>query len=80
MMEPMRTEGPFDFGDEGHLQRGFEVVRAMVNERVVRGHPMYVYYHRCIWGQKAILYRLRARVDLKTLHREESEKWRKRAA
>ena len=80
MMEPLRCDGPFDFGDEGHLQRGYEFIRQMMRERVMRGHPMYVYYQRFIWGAKALLYRLRARVDMKELHRQETDIWKRRIA
>ncbi len=76
MMEPMRVQGAFDFGDEGHLKRGFEWFSAMVHSRRVRGHPMYVYFHRCVFGVKALLYRLRAQVDVRALHRQESMVWR----
>jgi predicted unusual protein kinase regulating ubiquinone biosynthesis (AarF/ABC1/UbiB family) len=78
MMEPMRADGPFDFGDEGHIRRGYEVASRMIRERVMRGHPFYVHYQRFLWGAKALLYRLRARVNLKELHRQESEIWRRR--
>jgi aarF domain-containing kinase len=79
MMEPMRCDGAFDFGDEGHLRRGIEFVREMLQERTLRGHPHYVYYNRCIWSTNALLYRLRAGVDLHALHRQETEIWKKRA-
>jgi len=72
MMEPMRADGPFDFGDEGHLNRGFAWFSEMVRERDMRGHPTYVYYNRCVFGIKALLYRLRAQVDLRSLHAEEA--------
>jgi len=80
MMEPMRVEGPFDFGDEGHLKRGFAWFSGIVKNRTIRGHPMYVYYNRCVFGVKALMYRLRAQVDVRALHREESARWRKRIA
>ena len=80
MMEPIRAEGPFDFGDEGHLKRGLEWFAGMVGSRQVRGHPMYVYFNRCVFGLKALLYRLRAQVDVRALHLRESEIWRRAAA
>jgi aarF domain-containing kinase len=77
MMEPIRTDGPFDYGDEGHLQRGFDFMRDMVRERTMRGHPTYVYFNRCVFAMKAILYRLRARVNLRALHLRESDRWQR---
>jgi aarF domain-containing kinase len=76
MMEPMRTIGPFDFGDEGHLKRGFAWFSEMVRDRMLRAHPMYVYFNRCVFGTKALVYRLRAQVDLKSLHAAELSRWR----
>jgi aarF domain-containing kinase len=72
MMEPMRTEGPFDFGDEGHLERGFAWFAGVMRDRTVRGHPTYVYHHRSVFGTKAMVYRLRARIDVRELHARES--------
>ncbi len=72
MMEPMRSEGPFDFGDEGHLRRGFAWFSRALRDRTVRGHRMYVYHHRTVFGIKSLVYRLRARVDVKGLHAAES--------
>jgi aarF domain-containing kinase len=80
MMEPMRANGPFDFGDEGHLQRGFAWFSSAIRDRTVHGHPMYVYYHRCVFGMKSILYRLRAQVDLRAIHRRERQRWLERAS
>jgi predicted unusual protein kinase regulating ubiquinone biosynthesis (AarF/ABC1/UbiB family) len=75
MMEPMRTSGPFDFGDGGHLERGYAWFSEMVHRRKLRGHPTYVYFNRSVFGVKALLYRLRARVDLRSLHEQERKRW-----
>jgi predicted unusual protein kinase regulating ubiquinone biosynthesis (AarF/ABC1/UbiB family) len=71
MMEPMRTIGAFDFGDEGHLNRGFAFLSGMVRGRTMRAHPTYVYFERTVFGVKALLYRLRAQVDVRNLHAQE---------
>ena len=78
MMEPIRSERPFDFGEESHLKRGLEWFSGLVRNRQLRGHPMYVYFNRCVFGLKALLYRMRAQVDVRALHRRESEIWRRR--
>jgi aarF domain-containing kinase len=78
MLEPMRKEGAFDFGDEGHFKRGVEWFSGTVRSHQVRGHPMYVYFHRCVFGLKAMLYRIGAQVDVRALHRREAEIWRRR--
>jgi hypothetical protein len=76
MMEPMRASGPCDFGDESHLTRGFAWFSEMVGARMLRAHPTYVYFNRCVFGVKALLYRLRAQVDLRSLHAAELSRWR----
>ena len=70
--EPIQHEGPFDFGNLEHLQRGIQLVIGLVRKRYTRSHPMYVYFNRSIFGLRALLYRLRAHVDVKTLHRQEA--------
>jgi len=70
--EPIQHEGPFDFGNVEHLQRGIQLVIGLVRKRYTRSHPMYVYFNRSVFGLRALLYRLRAHVDVKTLHREEA--------
>ena len=80
MMEPVRQKGAFDFGDESYLKRGFEWFSGVVRRHQVRGHPMFVYFHRSVFGLKAMLYRMRAQVDVGAVHRQESEIWRRRGS
>lgn len=75
MCEPIQHEGPFDFGNVEHLQRGINLVVAMARKRYTRFHPMYVYFNRSVFGLRALLYRLRAQVDVKALHRQEARSW-----
>jgi predicted unusual protein kinase regulating ubiquinone biosynthesis (AarF/ABC1/UbiB family) len=72
MMEPFRATGPFDFSDGAYLQRGFDYIAGTVRDRTMRAHPTYVYFHRAVFGTKALMYRLRAQVDMNKLHAEES--------
>src|SRR5215471_7551704 len=70
--EPIQHEGPFDFGNVEHLRRGTQLVIGLVRKRYTRFHPMYVYFNRSVFGLRALLYRLRAHVDVKALHRQEA--------
>jgi predicted unusual protein kinase regulating ubiquinone biosynthesis (AarF/ABC1/UbiB family) len=70
--EPVIHEGPFDFGDEDHLKRGMEWVALALRRRVLRSHPVYFYENRSMFGLKALLLRLQARVDVRALHMRES--------
>jgi aarF domain-containing kinase len=71
MMEPVRQPGPFDFGDAAHFQRGVDWFTRVVRKRRLRAHPMYVYWNRSVFGFKALLYRLRAQIDVNALVRQE---------
>jgi predicted unusual protein kinase regulating ubiquinone biosynthesis (AarF/ABC1/UbiB family) len=71
MMEPLSKPGAFDFGDVAHFQRGVEWISGVIRNRQHRGNPMYVYWNRAVFGLKAILYRLRAQVDVHEVLRQE---------
>jgi len=71
MMEPLRQPGAFDFGDAGHFQRGVDWFSRVVRKRNIRANPMYVYWNRSVFGLKALLYRLRAQVDVHEVSRQE---------
>ena len=75
MMEPVRQPGAFDFGDEAHFQRGVDWFSRVVRKRHLRAHPMYVYWNRSVFGFKALLYRLRAQVDVHAVVRQERPGW-----
>jgi len=71
MLEPLRQPGAFDFGSEKHFQRGVEWLERIARKRLHRAHPMYVYWNRSVFGLKALLYRLRAQVDVHEVVRQE---------
>lgn len=71
MMEPVRQPGAFDFGDEAHFQRGVDWFSRVLRKRQVRAHPMYVYWNRSVFGLKALLFRLRAQVDVHAVVHQE---------
>ena len=71
MMEPVSQPGAFNFGDEAHFQRGVDWFSRVMRKRQVRAHPMYVYWNRSVFGLKALLFRLRAQVDVHAIVRQE---------
>jgi predicted unusual protein kinase regulating ubiquinone biosynthesis (AarF/ABC1/UbiB family) len=71
LMEPLRHPGAFDFGDGAHFQRGVEWLSRVLRQRRIRAHPMYVYWNRSVFGLKAILFRLRAHVDVHAVFGQE---------
>lgn len=71
MMEPEARPGPFDFGDESHFRRGMDWFVRVNRRRTMRANPMYVYWNRSVFGLKAMLFRLRAQVDVHEVVRQE---------
>jgi len=71
MIEPMKRPGPFDFGDEAHFRKGLDWFSRTVRKRITRANPMYVYWNRSVFGIKALLFRLRAQVDVHEVIRRE---------
>ena len=76
MCEPLQKEGPFDFGNLEHLQRGINWFVGLTRKRYTRSHPMYIYFNRTVFGLRALLYRMRAQVDVRELHSQEALHWR----
>jgi predicted unusual protein kinase regulating ubiquinone biosynthesis (AarF/ABC1/UbiB family) len=68
-----RGPQPFDFGDPRRLRSGVENHAYLVRRRYTKSHPMFVYQMRSGYGLAAVLYRLKARVDMYELGREELE-------
>jgi predicted unusual protein kinase regulating ubiquinone biosynthesis (AarF/ABC1/UbiB family) len=71
MMEPAVRPGPFDFGDESHFRRGVDWFVRVNRQRTTRSKSMYVYWNRSVFGIKAMLFRLRAQVDVYEVNRRE---------
>jgi aarF domain-containing kinase len=69
---PYSRGGPFDFGDEGYLREGLEIVRDVARRRFTRSPAMAVSSVRWIFGLVAILHRLRARVDVRSIYDREA--------
>jgi len=71
MLEPDDYPGPFDFGDGGHFQRGLDCFSRTMRRRTTRTNPMYIYWNRSVYGLKALLFRLRAQVNVREIIRQE---------
>jgi predicted unusual protein kinase regulating ubiquinone biosynthesis (AarF/ABC1/UbiB family) len=65
--QPTRHRGPFDFGDGQNLRDGAEVFRELTRRRFTRGEPLCVLSARMFFGLFSMLYRLRARVNLRAI-------------
>jgi predicted unusual protein kinase regulating ubiquinone biosynthesis (AarF/ABC1/UbiB family) len=56
--------GEFDFGDEADFRRGIDLFVEMVRKRYSRGRPSTPMMARQHFGWRAMLYRLKAKVDV----------------
>lgn len=67
----IKTNAPFDFGDEAYMRRGFELLSAFPRKGYVRSQPVDLWIMRCLVGVRAMCHRLRARVNMHELHHQE---------
>ena len=70
--EPVLHEGPFDFGDPDYFRRGAEMYGQCLRRRYTRSRPASTWMIKAIFGLRAMLVRLRARVDFGTIFRAET--------
>jgi len=63
--------GEFDFGDEADFRRGVDLFVEMIRKRYSRSRPCTPVIARQHFGWRAILYRLRAQVDIAPLAEQE---------
>jgi predicted unusual protein kinase regulating ubiquinone biosynthesis (AarF/ABC1/UbiB family) len=73
MWEPIRHDGPFDFGSADYLSRGIRFYRELVERRYTRARPVVTWEYRCFYGLRALLYSLGSRADMGRIHAEELE-------
>jgi predicted unusual protein kinase regulating ubiquinone biosynthesis (AarF/ABC1/UbiB family) len=67
---PAFHEGPFDFGDPAYLQKGMDSLKEMTR-KIYPAPPLYLYFFRSMFGLKVLSYRLKCRVDIKEMRRQE---------
>jgi len=68
---PNYAGGPFDFGDEADFRRGIDLFAEMVGKRYNRSRPCTPAMARYNFGIRSLLYRLRARIDVRPITDEE---------
>jgi predicted unusual protein kinase regulating ubiquinone biosynthesis (AarF/ABC1/UbiB family) len=66
--EPLRQSGPFDFGDPARIREGIEILGRICAKRYAKSDPKYLYTTRSSLGMTAMLLRLKARVDSRSIH------------
>jgi predicted unusual protein kinase regulating ubiquinone biosynthesis (AarF/ABC1/UbiB family) len=68
---PRYWGGPFDFGDEADFRRGIDLSAEMVRKRYTRARPCTQAISRMQFGVRSMLYRLKARIDVRPIAEEE---------
>jgi predicted unusual protein kinase regulating ubiquinone biosynthesis (AarF/ABC1/UbiB family) len=72
MWRPYWHDGPFDFGDPAYLREGLDRFAALGRARITSPWlPMNAFIARWNFGTVAMLYRLRARVDVRSIYLRE---------
>ena len=69
--EPTLHEGPFDFGDRDYFRCGVAMCGEALRRRYTRSRPANTWLIKCIFGLRAMLARLEARVDFGAIFRAE---------
>ncbi len=64
-------EGEFDFSDEADFRQGIELLTEMIRKRYSRARPNTPSIARCQFAMRAILYQLRAKIDLQLIAEQE---------
>jgi predicted unusual protein kinase regulating ubiquinone biosynthesis (AarF/ABC1/UbiB family) len=72
LWEPLEHEGPFDFGDPEYFNRGSSLLAEILRGGHVRSRPVNTWLNRNYIGLRALLLRLKARVDCGALIKKET--------
>jgi predicted unusual protein kinase regulating ubiquinone biosynthesis (AarF/ABC1/UbiB family) len=59
--------GEFDFGDEAEFRRGIDLMVQIARKRYSRGRPYQLVISKQTFGVRALLYRLKAKIDVTPL-------------
>jgi hypothetical protein len=65
------SDGEYDFGDEAEFRRGVDLAAEMVRKRYTRAHCTTPAITRQNFGIRSLLYRLKARIDVRPIVEEE---------
>jgi predicted unusual protein kinase regulating ubiquinone biosynthesis (AarF/ABC1/UbiB family) len=68
---PRYCGGPFDFSDEADFRHGVDLFAEIVRKRLTRGRPSSPTVCRSQMSWRAILYRLKAQIDVREIAEEE---------
>ena len=72
--EPVVHEGPFDFSDPDYFRRGVKVYGEVLRRRYTRSRPANTWMCKAMFGLRAMLTGLKARVDVGAIYRAEKRR------
>jgi len=70
-LRPVLYDGQFDFGDKNFFREGVELHMALFRKRFTRGAPINIWSSRFIFGFRALVYKLKGKVNLKKITENE---------
>jgi hypothetical protein len=70
LLATVRQEGPFDFSSREYFKQGIDSLKEMVH-KTYPAPPMYLYLYWSLFGLRVLCFRLKCRVDIGALRREE---------
>ena len=70
--DDLRYDGDFDFGDDAFIRRGVDLTAEVAKKRYFRSLTVNVWIFRHLLGLRGLAHRLKARINMKQLSREET--------
>lgn len=75
IIAPILTQGHFDFADQHYVANGVTLVKEMLTYGYARTDPFYNWSNRALLGHRALMYRLRAKIDYSSLYLGEMRRY-----
>jgi len=72
---PVTAAGDFDFADKAYAAQGAALMKESIKKGYVRLDSFYNWSNRAIIGHRALMYRLRARLDYSSLYHREMARY-----
>jgi hypothetical protein len=72
---PVIAAGPFDFAGKAYAEQGANLIKETLKRGYVRTDSFYNWSNRAIIGHRALMYRLRSKLDYSALYHREMAKY-----
>ncbi len=71
--EPILHEGPYDFGATDYCKRGADLMAEIFRKRYTRSRTVNTWINRSFYGDRALMHRLSAKVDMGAIQSREAD-------